>query len=191
MRAISDVVQVMVEGVREGKVINLNAVKNEAARRYGEGEGGHHAPHHLYHVYRFMTLQSSEHDGSGMKQEITIRVMRMTSEEWRVNAGTKAPAERPAAIPEAGGAHQRRARRTPRRPAAPASRQTRPHGVGHRRRRRHVQAPSLPAHRHHGKHLRVLPRRTGGAVRVEFDRTRTLRGTWFQKQSKGANGQNI
>ena len=39
MRAISDVVQVMVEGVREGKVINLNAVKNEAARRYGGGAG--------------------------------------------------------------------------------------------------------------------------------------------------------
>ena len=35
MRAIAEVVQVMIEGVREGRVINLNAVKNEAARRHG------------------------------------------------------------------------------------------------------------------------------------------------------------
>ena len=37
MRAIAEVVQVMIEGVRAGRVINLNAVKNEAARRYGRG----------------------------------------------------------------------------------------------------------------------------------------------------------
>ena len=35
MRAIADVVRVMIDAVRDGKVINLNAVKNEAARRYG------------------------------------------------------------------------------------------------------------------------------------------------------------
>jgi len=35
VRAIAEVVQVMIEGVREGRVINLNAVKNEAARRHG------------------------------------------------------------------------------------------------------------------------------------------------------------
>ena len=35
VRAIGEVVTAMIDAVTEGKVINLNAVKNEAARRYG------------------------------------------------------------------------------------------------------------------------------------------------------------
>lgn len=35
MRAIADVVRTMIDAVRDGKVINLNSAKNEAARRYG------------------------------------------------------------------------------------------------------------------------------------------------------------
>ncbi len=35
MRAIADVVRTMIDAVRDGKVINLNSTKNEAARRYG------------------------------------------------------------------------------------------------------------------------------------------------------------
>ena len=35
MRAIADVVRAMIDAVRDGKVINLNSTKNEAARRYG------------------------------------------------------------------------------------------------------------------------------------------------------------
>ena len=35
MRAIADVVRTMIDAVRDGKAINLNSAKNEAARRYG------------------------------------------------------------------------------------------------------------------------------------------------------------
>jgi elongator complex protein 3 len=35
VRAIADVVRTMIDAVRDGKVINLNSTKNEAARRYG------------------------------------------------------------------------------------------------------------------------------------------------------------
>jgi elongator complex protein 3 len=35
VRAIADVVRTMIDAVRDGKVINLNSAKNEAARRYG------------------------------------------------------------------------------------------------------------------------------------------------------------
>ena len=35
MRAVADVVRTMIDAVRDGKVINLNSTKNEAARRYG------------------------------------------------------------------------------------------------------------------------------------------------------------
>ena len=35
VRAIGEVVQAMIDAVRDGRSINLNAVKNEAARKHG------------------------------------------------------------------------------------------------------------------------------------------------------------
>lgn len=127
MRAITDVVSALVQRVKSGKDVDLNAIKREAAIKYTLSR----APK----LVEIIAALPEEHRAVLLPQCVPTRLH--LSSRLPPCRSTKSSLPRPESLQ--------------------AARQARAHRLWHRRGCRHVQAPPLPPHLHHRQHLRLLP----------------------------------